>query len=177
MRLFAPGLGLPLTETDLWWARLMPSERGLERAHLLARLERMPGQHLVIVRYGPESDPGKQIEWVYNRADIDRAKVIWAREMGDAENTRLLDYYRHRRVWLIDADRQPVQLQPYLGRTGTNGQSIPGPQVPSAFAENSLTEPFAVFTATDSRPARSASPATSVPTYSLREGKHRGDQG
>jgi len=114
----------------LWWARLTPSERGIERAHLLARLERMPGQDLVIVRYGPEYDPGNQIEWVYNRADIDRAKVIWAREMGDAENIRLLDYYRHRRVWLIDPNRQPVQLQPYLGRTGTNDRAIPGPQVP-----------------------------------------------
>jgi hypothetical protein len=130
VRLFAPGLGLPLTETNLWWARLMPSERGLERAHLLARLERMPGQHLVIVRYGPEYDPGRQIEWVYNRADIDRAKVIWAREMGDAETTRLLDYYRHRRVWLIDPDLQPLQLQPYLG---SDGHEQPGhSRTPSA---------------------------------------------
>ena len=114
IRLLAPGLGLALTETNLWWATLMPSERGLERAHLLARLERTPGQHLVIVRYGPAYDPGRQIEWVYNRADIDHAKVIWAREMGDVENTRLLEYYRHRHPWLIEPDRQPVHLRPYL---------------------------------------------------------------
>jgi hypothetical protein len=114
IRLLAPGLGLPLTETNLWWARLMPSERGVERAHLLARLERMPGQHLVIVRYGPAYDPGRQIEWVYNRADIDHAKVIWAREMAEAENARLLEYYRHRHLWLIEPDRQPVHLRPYL---------------------------------------------------------------
>jgi hypothetical protein len=114
IRLLAPGLGLPLTETNLWWATLMPSERGLARAHLLARLERTPGQHLVIVRYGPAYDPGRQIEWVYNRADIDHAKVIWAREMGDVENARLLEYYRHRHLWLIEPDRQPVHLRPYL---------------------------------------------------------------
>jgi hypothetical protein len=114
IRLLAPGLGLPLTETNLWWATLMPSERGLARAHLLARLERTPGQHLVIVRYGPAYDPGRQIEWVYNRADIDHAKVIWAREMGDVENARLLEYYRHRHLWLIEPDRQPVDLRPYL---------------------------------------------------------------
>ena len=113
MRLIAPGLGLPLAETTFWWARLAPSERGLERARLLARLEGMPGQHLVIVRYGPAYDPGRQIEWVYNVADIDRAKVIWAREMDDAENTRLLQYYRTRRIWLIEPSRPPVQLQPY----------------------------------------------------------------
>jgi len=75
----------------------------------------MPGQHLVIVRYGPAYDPGRQIEWVYNRANIDRAKVAWAREMGEADNARLLDYYHDRHIWLIDTNQQPVQLQPYLG--------------------------------------------------------------
>jgi hypothetical protein len=93
----------------------MPSERGLERAHLLARLEQMPGQHLVVVRYGSAYDPGRQVEWVYNRADIDRAKVAWAREMGEADNARLLDYYRYRQIWLLDTGPQPVQLQPYPG--------------------------------------------------------------
>jgi hypothetical protein len=115
IRLVAPGLGLPLVETNLWWATILPSDRGLERAHLLARLEGMPGEHVVIVRYGPAYDPGHQIEWVYNRADIDRAKVIWARDMGDVANTRLLEHFRDRHLWLIEADRRPVQLEPYLG--------------------------------------------------------------
>jgi hypothetical protein len=115
IRLLAPGLGLPLTETNLWWATLMPSERGLERAHVLAGLERIPGQHLVIVRYGPAYDPGRQIEWVFNRASIDRARVVWAREMSEADNARLLDYYRDRRIWLIDTDQPPVHLEPYSG--------------------------------------------------------------
>ena len=115
LRLLAPLLGLPVAETSLWWLRLAPSERGLERAALLAHLERMPGQHLVIVRYGPDYDPGRQIEWVYNRADIDGAQVIWARDMGEAENARLLEHYRGRQIWLIEPDRQPVRLQPYLG--------------------------------------------------------------
>jgi len=113
IRLIAPGSGLPLTETKVWWMKLAPSERGLERARLLARLELLPGQHLVIVRYRPEHDPRAQLEWVYNAADIDRAKVIWAREMGDTEDARLLQYYRNRRIWLIEPDRQPVQLQSY----------------------------------------------------------------
>ena len=174
IRLLAPTLGLPLTETNLWWARLLPSERGLERARLLARLQQTPGQHLVIVRYRPEYDPGTQTEWVYNRADIDRAKVIWARDMGDADNARLLDYYRHRHAWLLEPGRQPVQLQPF-GATGTNGRAIPGPQAPPDFVENSLTDPPAVLPAADSRSARTASPATSLPTYSFQEGKRLGD--
>lgn len=113
IRLIAPGLGLPLTETKVWWIRLGPSERGLERTRLLARLEAMQGQHLVVVRYGSEHDPRTQMEWVYNAADIDRAKVIWAREMGGAATARLLEHYGTRRIWLIEPDRQPVELQPY----------------------------------------------------------------
>jgi hypothetical protein len=114
IRLLGPGLGLPVTETALWWLRLTPSERGLERAQLLARLEQMPRQHLIVVRYGPQYDPGHQIEWVYNRADVDRAKVIWARDMGTAENTRLLEHYRHRHIWLIEPGDQPVRVRPYV---------------------------------------------------------------
>jgi hypothetical protein len=114
IRLLAPGLGLPVTETSFWWLRLEPSERGLERADVLAGLERIPGQHLVLVRYGPTHDPGLQMEWVYNRADIDRARVIWARDMGESDNSRLLRYYRDRDVWLIEPDRHPVRLQRYL---------------------------------------------------------------
>lgn len=125
VRLLAPELGLPLTETSLWWLRLTPSERGLERTHLLANLERTPGHHLVIVRYGPDHDPGRHLEWVYNRADIDRAQVIWARDMGEAENARLLEHYRGRRAWLIEPDRQPGRLQQYPGAPRSDGPRDP----------------------------------------------------
>jgi hypothetical protein len=96
-----------------WWARLTPSTRALERAHLLADLKRRDGEHLVIVRYGPAHDPGRQLEWVYNAADIPEAKVIWARDMGEDENARLIDHYRHRHVRLVEPDRPQVRLEPY----------------------------------------------------------------
>jgi hypothetical protein len=113
LRLAAPGLGWPLAETTLWWARLTPSPRALERARLLADLQRLDGEHLIIVRYGPAHDPGRQPEWVYNAADIPGARVMWARDMGDDENVSLIDRYRHRRVWLVEPDRSPVRLEPY----------------------------------------------------------------
>jgi hypothetical protein len=113
LRLAAPGLGWPLAETTLWWAQLRPSPRGLERARLLADLQRLGGNHLVIVRYRTTHDPGRQLEWVYNAADIPGAKVIWARDMGEDENTRLVATYRHRHVWLVEPDRLPVRLEPY----------------------------------------------------------------
>ena len=82
-----------------------------KRAEVLEKLERMRGKHLAIVRYGPGHDIGK--EWVYNAADIDGSKVVWAREMDAAQNQNLLEYYRDRQVWLIEPDRDPQLINPY----------------------------------------------------------------
>ncbi len=80
-----------------------------ERAAILNQLRNEPGRHLVIVRYGPKHS--YHAEWVYNEADIDGAKVIWAREMAD--NRRLLEYFHDRRTWLVEADEVPPRLTPY----------------------------------------------------------------
>jgi hypothetical protein len=73
----------------------------MDRAAIEARLESLPGQHLVIVHYGPKHWFAR--EWVYNAADIDAAKVIWARDMG-ADNLELEQYFKGRRVWNIEVD-------------------------------------------------------------------------
>jgi hypothetical protein len=39
--------------------------------------------------------------------------VIWARDMGDAQNQELLEYFRSRRAWQLDADDPAAALQPY----------------------------------------------------------------
>ena len=84
----------------------------LDRAAMVSQLEQIPGRHLIIVRYAP--DHRVDYEWVYNAADIDQAKVVWARDMGEAENQTLLGYFKHRQVWLLDADANPPKLYPAL---------------------------------------------------------------
>jgi hypothetical protein len=66
---------------------------------------------LVIVRYGLNHDFNR--EWVYNEANIDSAKVVWTRDMGASGNHELLQYFRNRKVWVIDADASSPRLQPY----------------------------------------------------------------
>jgi hypothetical protein len=82
------------------------------RARTLERLSAMEGGQLAIVRYRPDHNAVMN-EWVYNRADIDGAKVIWARDMGPAENRELLEFFRDRRAWLVEADETPPKLTPY----------------------------------------------------------------
>jgi hypothetical protein len=85
----------------------------LDRAALLRELQHSPGEHLVIVRYGPHHDV--DWEWVYNAADIDHAKVVWARDMGDEKNQELLRYFSARKVWLLNGDDSPPRPSPYSG--------------------------------------------------------------
>lgn len=72
------------------------------RAQVISKLEQQPGKLLVIVRYSP----GHSLhdEWVYNGAEIDSAKIVWARDMGPQKNRELLQYFSDRRVRLLNAD-------------------------------------------------------------------------
>jgi len=94
------------------WCFVKPGN--LERARILKHLEALPGKHLVMVRYGPEHEPFE--EWVYNRASIDDAKVVWAREMDPASNGALQRYFASRRIWLLEPDRPNPAPEPYPNR-------------------------------------------------------------
>jgi hypothetical protein len=84
-----------------------------QRARILKHLENGPGRHLIIVRYGPKHSIHD--EWVYNKPDIDSAKVVWARDMDKAQNHALVDYFKDRQLWLleVDLDRSTPELKPY----------------------------------------------------------------
>jgi hypothetical protein len=80
------------------------------RIAIRRQLEGAPGRQLVLVRYGPQH---QFQEWVHNAADIDHARIVWARDLGTEENQKLLRYYPDRTAWLLQPDgRQPL-LAPY----------------------------------------------------------------
>ena len=85
----------------------------MPRAEIAQELAKTPGQHLVIVRYS-QKHHAIDMEWVYNGADIDGEKVVWARELYGTDMQPLLDYFKGRRVWVVDADSEPPRLQPYF---------------------------------------------------------------
>jgi len=119
LRLAAQPLHIPLSISYVpAWDQTPRSEFG--RARVLAALERLAGRQLVIVRYAPNHDVFN--EWVYNEPDIETAKVVWARDMGPAENQELLDYFKDRQVFRLEADDNPPRLSAYKGPPAMGGQ-------------------------------------------------------
>lgn len=84
---------------------------GYERIKIAKTLETLPGKHLVLVRYGDEHF--RSAEWVYNAADIDNSRITWARDLGERENLEVIDYFRYRHVWILDADDWPPKITAY----------------------------------------------------------------
>ena len=85
----------------------------LQRARLLDQLNQGKDRHLIVVQYGPNHSYDR--EWVYNEADIDASKVVWARDMDTLKNCELINYFKDRVVWFleIDRDEEPVKLTLY----------------------------------------------------------------
>ena len=89
-----------------------------------------PGDHVVLVRHTSPSafEPKWEkyatiettpmyVEFVYNGANIDSQRVVWAHDLGEAANERLRAYYRGRKFWLYDpavSDRAVTRMWPEL---------------------------------------------------------------
>jgi len=86
---------------------------GVARARILKQLEASGGKHLVFVRYGLSHNLGE--EWVYNGADIDRQRVIFAHDLGTEQNRTLLSYYPNRTALLLTLDSKSgwEHIEPY----------------------------------------------------------------
>ncbi len=80
-------------------------ERRIAAAHEIAA---QPGRLLIFVHYSPHHI--FQHEWVWNAADIDASRVVFARDLGLRENKKLMQYYPARRVFWFEPDAEPPQL-------------------------------------------------------------------
>ncbi len=89
-----------------------PSAWHQQRAGILRQFNGAEGKHLIIVSYGPEHSPHQ--EWVHNGADIDAAKVVWARQMSPREDCQLVKYFTGRQIWTLKVDdkRKGPELKP-----------------------------------------------------------------
>jgi hypothetical protein len=109
VRAVAAPLGIAVHRWPTMWSGTEPL--GIPRSLVAAQLERFSGKQLAIVHY--EADHSVFDDWVYNAADIDRSRVVWAREMDDAADAALLRYFQDRQIWLVEPDATPPRISPY----------------------------------------------------------------
>jgi hypothetical protein len=84
------------------------------RFALIERLSALDRPQLVIVRY-PSPDWRVWEEWVYNGADIDGQRVVFAHDLGAEQDRALLNYYADRTALLLtfDSASGQEQIEPY----------------------------------------------------------------
>jgi len=97
-----------MSRFETWDAINRPDPDG--RIAINRRLADEPGKQLVFVRYFPQH---QFVEWVHNAADIDAAPVVFARDLGPADDEKLLHYYPNRTAWLLEPDFRPPRLTRY----------------------------------------------------------------
>lgn len=79
-----------------------------QRAAVEQRLEALPGDDLLLVRYLR----GRPHEWVWNGADIDTSPVVWAHALGAEQDAEIQRYFESRRAWLLEVGFGPAAPVP-----------------------------------------------------------------
>jgi hypothetical protein len=106
LRIGAQSLGLPYTQKLNFQSWCCRAEGNHNKARITAALELIPGNHLVFVR--TKTDEYNLLQWIYNDADIDRSKIVWARDLGPERDAELVRYYAGRDVWMVDPNVEPA---------------------------------------------------------------------
>ena len=86
-----------------------PKGWSLDRDAIVSQLSRHPERHLVLVRYAAEHSPHQ--EWVYNDADIDGSKIVWARQIDAQRDEEVIRYFSDRNAWMLKPDCTMAELQ------------------------------------------------------------------
>jgi hypothetical protein len=103
----------------VYWKRSMLQKLPVEtyaqrqRRAIVQKLERLPGRQLVFVRYSP--DYSIHDEWVYNRADLQGAKVIFAHDLSTERDENLLTEYPGRQALRLTLSPTEATLAPLAG--------------------------------------------------------------
>ena len=81
------------------WDSINHEGQAQKRVEVNQQLAEIPGKLLVFVKYSERHI--YQEEWVWNGADIDGQRVVFARDLGRDEDQKLVQYYGGKRKALV----------------------------------------------------------------------------
>ena len=110
LHLFESPVVYPVLQYETWDS--INHENPERRIRVRRQIETIKGNLLVVVRYSPHH--AYQNEWVWNEADIDASRVIYARDLGPAEDEKLIRHYSNRKVFLLEPDAPVPQLSEFI---------------------------------------------------------------
>jgi hypothetical protein len=82
-----------------------------DRARVEHDVLEYPGKQLCLVRYTAQHEPWQ--EWVFNGADPENERLVWARSLGPERDREVIAAYPGREVWLVQPDFFDKLLSPY----------------------------------------------------------------
>ncbi|MFY9223872.1 MAG: hypothetical protein WAQ98_14475 [Blastocatellia bacterium] len=80
-------------------ARYERSHWAFARENLILELSKEEKKSLIIVKYRQHNI---HEEWIYNEADIDKAKVVWARSLSPEKDCQLIKHFSDREIWIVE---------------------------------------------------------------------------
>jgi hypothetical protein len=111
LRIAAQNLGLPYTQNLNYQSWCCKVDGNMNKLRITRTLERIPGEHLVFVK--TKTDPFNLLPWIYNAADIDASRIVWARDLGPERDAQLAAYFHGRQMWVVDPNVEPAALVKY----------------------------------------------------------------
>jgi hypothetical protein len=84
-------------------------------SEIATELDSIPGMHLVLVRSSGEflRTGGSTSELVWNLADTDSQRIVWAHDTNPEWTAVAVRYYKGRHVWLAEQSVSAFRLVPY----------------------------------------------------------------
>jgi hypothetical protein len=79
------------------------------REDLISKLKQGNDKYLILVKYLPNRKAYN--EWIFNEADLENAKVIWARSMTPERDCQLAKYYSDRKIRVIEIGDRPNPIK------------------------------------------------------------------
>jgi hypothetical protein len=132
--LFKAGIAAELISAKLhkdfhWNLNIFGKHREQLENQLLESYDKSGLTQVVFVSYGPGHNYLE--EWIYNRADVLKSAVIWARDLGEQRNIELRALLPQHQAWslYVERDDEFPLLSPLPMFNGIMDQSDPGNEI------------------------------------------------